>query len=363
MTKLDSNPTRPVSVVTVCFNHANYLDEYIHSLEDSEYPIQEIIIVDNCSKDNSIEVLRKHPSVKILQNMTNIGYSSALNQAVSAASSPLVCITGPDVVVERNWLGPLIEVYLRDPENIFAVVSHVRTLDGSEIQSSGSSLHFTGHLNVNEMWQPVDNGFPPSGEAREVGAIDSTSALVDRMKFLAIGGCDSDFFVYHEEFDYCYRARMRGWRCWYQPESKVNHGSGTAEYSVRSRGDYPRLRPYLHTRNRLLSVLKNYQLRTIIGIFPMLLGVEGLYLVMLLRMGLQKTYLEALKWLWEQRREIREKRKSIQPDRRVNDDRLLSADPLTISPIFLENSMLGFGKSVADKILSIYWGILKTVLY
>ncbi len=352
-----------VSVVTVNFNHADYLAAYIESVERSEVPVAEILIVDNHSIDNSLEILGWYPRVRVVRNETNLGYSAALNQCFALAISPLVCATGPDVVVEPGWLKPLIEQYRRDPTRTFAVGSRVLTLDRTEIQSAGSSLHFTGHLNVFEMWQPASRPTVSPSEPREVGAVDSTSMLVDRDKYLAIGGCDPDFFVYHEEFDYCYRARLRGWTCWYEPHSVVYHGSGTGEFSVRSQGSYPRRRPYLHTRNRWLSMFKDYQRRTLIGILPALVLTELLNFGLLLKMKLPGAYWEAWRWLWVNRRAIIQKRREIQRERRVSDRELLTADPLTISPIVLSHAPGRLMKRTLDAGLKAYWSILKRVLY
>ncbi|MDW8234633.1 MAG: glycosyltransferase family 2 protein [Roseiflexaceae bacterium] len=353
--------TQPVTVVTVNYNHSRYLSAYLDSLRSSRRPISGIIVVDNASTDESLALLRSYPEVTVLANQRNIGYSAALNQAIRQAPTNLVCAIGPDVVVEPDWLCPLVEHYQRDPETTFAVASRVLTFDRTQVQSAGGSLHFCGHLNVYEMWQPVT----PIGDAtpREVGAVDSTSALFDREKFLAIGGCDPDFFVYHEEFDYCYRARMRGWTCWYHPGSVVYHGEGSAEFSVRGSGAYPRKRPFLHTRNRLLSVFKNYQMRTIIAILPALLLVEMLTLLTLWRMGLHSAYGDALRWLWRHRKEIALKRAVIQPSRRVDDGHLLSADALTISPVVIRSPAMRAAKMLLDRILALYWSGVRRVVY
>lgn len=352
-----------VSVVTVNYNHAAYLVEYLRSLEQSTYPVAEIIIVDNCSSDNSVEILREFDHVRVLANHENVGYSAALNQAFRAATSELVCATGPDVTVAPDWLEPLVGQYARHPATTFAVASRVLTMDRAELQSAGGSLHFTGHLNVFQMWEKVAPDAPIGCEPEEVGAVDSTSMLVDRAKFLAIGGCDPAFFVYHEEFDYCYRARMRGWRCWYHPASLVYHGSGSADFSVRSGGHYPRMRPYLHTRNRLLSILKNYQVRTLIAIFPALLSIEALNLALLARAGLHKSYLDALGWIAAHWCDILLRRAAIQPGRQLHDGMLLTADPLTVSPALLNAGALALAKRWLDRWLKLYWTVVKKVLY
>jgi GT2 family glycosyltransferase len=360
---LAGNPmTLPaVDVVTVNYNHSRYLPGYLNSLRSSAYPITSIIVVDNASTDDSLAILRSFPEVTVVSNRCNIGYSAALNQAMQHAQSPLVCATGPDVVVEADWLCPLVEQYLCDPKTTFAIASRVLTMDGSHVQSAGGSLHFCGHLNVYEMWMPVQE--TGSMAPREVGAIDSTSVLFDRNKFLTIGGCDPDFFVYHEEFDYCYRARMRGWTCWYHPCSVVRHGEGSTEFSVRGSGAYPRKRPFFHTRNRLLSVCKNYQLRTILAILPALILVEALTLLTLRRMGLHGAYSDALRWLWEHRKEAILKRTIIQQTRQVHDGQLLCADPLTISPAVIRSPAMRLAKTLLDHALALYWRGVRGVLY
>ncbi len=351
----------PVDIVTVNYNHGYYLASYIESLRNSGYPIGNIIIVDNASTDNSLAILRSYPEVTIVVNERNVGYSAALNQAIAHACSKLVCATGPDIVVEGGWLRPLVEQYLSSPATTFAVASRVLTLDGTQTQSAGGSLHYCGHLCVYDMWQSVQASV--SLDPREVGAIDSTSVLFDREKFLTIGGCDPDFFVYHEEFDYCYRARMRGWRCWYQPRSVVRHGEGSAEFSVRSGGTYPRRRPFLHTRNRWLSVLKNYQLRTILAILPMLIVVELLAFLALWRIGLQGAYGESLRWLWSRRKDIALKRVAIQRTRLRNDGELLCADALTITPLLLRTPALRLAKKLLEEVLTLYWSGARRLLY
>ncbi|MDW8148971.1 MAG: glycosyltransferase [Roseiflexaceae bacterium] len=165
-----------MTVVTVNYNHSRYLSAYLNSLRSSQRPISGIIVVDNASTDELLALLRSYPEVTVLANQRNIGYSAALNQAIRQAPTNLVCAIGPDVVVEPDWLCPLVEHYQRDPETTFAVASRVLTFDRTQVQSAGGSLHFCGHLNVYEMWQPVT----PIGDAtpREVGAVDFDLGIV-----------------------------------------------------------------------------------------------------------------------------------------------------------------------------------------
>lgn len=351
-----------ISVVTVNYNHEKYIGEYIESVLNCNYPSLVMIIIDNASTDRSLEVISKYPMVKVIINAENCGYSAALNQAIEAAQSSLVVITGPDVVVDKNWLSPLIEQYLQNPLQTFAVVSKVITMDRENLYSTGCSLHFTGHLNVHNMWLPI-NQDDCQDKPIEVGAIDSTSALIDKDKFISIGGCDPAFFIYHEEFDYCFRARMQGWLCWFTPQSVVYHGSGTSGLSVRNQGQYPAGRPFYHTRNRLYSVLKNFQLRTILGIFPLWIFVETLAFLALLKMGLAHHYLRAVEWLWKNRKMILEMRKKVQKTRKLSDNYLLSADPLTISPLVLDNPFYIYAKKILDSFLKGYWALLKRITY
>lgn len=353
----------PVAVVTVNCNHAAYLPAYLESLAASRRPLAEIIVVDNASTDDSLAVLARYPQVTVIRNTRNVGYSAALNQAFAHATSPLVCATGPDVVVEPDWLKPLLEAYRDDPRHTFAVGSRILTLDRRQIQYAGGSLHFTGHLVVHQMWAPYDAAATVDTRPRETGALDSTSMLVDRKKYLAIGGCDPDFFVYHEEYDWGERARLRGWVCRYAPASMVYHGTGTAEYSVRGTGAYPKARPFLHTRNRLLSIFKNHQTRTLAAAAPALLVVELLNWAVLARMGLGAEYRRAWRWLWQNRAATARKRRTIQRRRRVSDREVLAADPLTFSPAVLGSPFLRGAQRILDIFLAAYWAVVRRLIY
>ncbi len=353
----------PVAVVTVNCNHAAYLPAYLESLAASRPPPAEIIVVDNASTDDSLAVLARYPQVTVIHNACNVGYSAALNQAFARATAPLVCATGPDVIVEPDWLERLLEAFRQNPRHTFAVGSRILTLDRRQVQYAGGSLHFTGHLVVHQMWAPHDAAAPVDLRPRETGAVDSTSMLVDRKKYLAIGGCDSDFFVYHEEYDWGQRARMRGWSVRYAPASVVYHGTGTAEYSVRGTGAYPKARPFLHTRNRLLSIFKNHQARTLVAAAPALMVVELLNWAVLARMGLGAEYRRAWQWLWRNRAATARKRRTIQRRRRVSDREVLAADPLTFSPAVAGSPFLRVAQRALDGVLGAYWAVVRRLIY
>jgi GT2 family glycosyltransferase len=292
-----------------------------------------------------------------------LGYSTALNQAVINSKNDFVCITGPDVYFDQDWLFPLVETYKTNPNLFFAVTSKIVTSDKREIQSEGSHLHFTGHLTINNMWKPYSEDTGENILPIEVGAIDSTSALIDRAKFLQIGGCDESFFVYHEEFDYCYRARMNGWKCWYAQNSIVYHGTGTKEFSVRSAGKYPSQRPYYHTRNRFICIIKNFQARPIIGIIPLMLLLELATNILYIRDGLFGTYSKVFKWTWINRKNILSNRNIIQSQRKICDKEILSCEPITVTPLIMNSTILLFVKKTLDQILSLYWKSMQNLLY
>ena len=96
-----------ISVSIVNLNGEKYLDECLKSLEELNYPRNklEIIVVDNGSTDNSLEMIREnYPHVKIIENSRNMGFAYANNQAAKVAKGEYVAFLNNDTRVDKNWL-------------------------------------------------------------------------------------------------------------------------------------------------------------------------------------------------------------------------------------------------------------------
>jgi hypothetical protein len=114
----------------------------LNSISGSDYPLTELIVVDNASTDGSIEDLEKRfPSIRVIQNRGNLGYSRAANKGLLASSSNLVVLINPDTVVEKSWLKELVQATTRHPRSAFFQPKIMLLNKPGFINSAGNMIH------------------------------------------------------------------------------------------------------------------------------------------------------------------------------------------------------------------------------
>lgn len=210
----------------------------------------ELIIVDDCSKDESMQVLKDlcGDLARIEKNPQNLGFSGTCNRAASMAKGEILFFLNTDVELPETFFSTFHE-YFTKPDT-FAVTIHgiqYRTrenLDGVKIgEWKRGSLRVTRNKypETFQMWEPSF-------------MVQGAYFFVDRKKFEALGGFDERFnpFIF-EETDLCYRALKRGWKIYFDSRAKGFHDHSTTLKSVASQ---KRLNFFSH-RNRFLFIWKN----------------------------------------------------------------------------------------------------------
>ena len=205
---------KKISVVIPNYNGRNLLERNLPQVIKT-CPGCEIIVVDDASTDDSIDLIRKNfPKVKIIENLKNLGFAKSVNLGVENASGDLVLFLNTDVSPRTNFLKSAIKYYQQT--NLFAVgfadYSHedgkivVRGRGGANFQKG-----FVKHFALK----------PTSGETFWVSG---GSALIDKKKFQKIGGFDSVYApFYWEDIDIGFRARKAGYICLFDTSAKVDH--------------------------------------------------------------------------------------------------------------------------------------------
>lgn len=101
-----------VSVVVASYNHARYLPRRMESLIGQTYPNIEILVIDDCSPDNSVEVLRayaNHPRVRLIERETNCGWVTVSNQGIELARGEFVLFANCDDDCDSEMIGRLVD--------------------------------------------------------------------------------------------------------------------------------------------------------------------------------------------------------------------------------------------------------------
>jgi GT2 family glycosyltransferase len=205
------------SIIIVTYNHRQYLNDCITSIKKQDYPY-EIIIVDNCSTDGTIQFIKDFfPDITIIDSKKNKGYGAGNNLGFKYANGKYIVILNPDVIVQDSWLKNLISPLKN--RNRVITTSKILFFDGLKVNTFGNSNHFTGLTFTNGL------GADPSKFHQMIHTTGVSGACfaLTRNSYTEIGGFDESFFLYNEDSDFSWRANIIGYDILAIPDSIIFH--------------------------------------------------------------------------------------------------------------------------------------------
>ena len=222
------------SIVIVTYNSRAPVERCLASL--AAHPPSaavETIVVDNASADGTPALVRERfPSVRLVENAGNVGYSRAVNQGIRLAAGRFVLILNPDIVVRPGSIDALIDFMERTPDAGIAGAKLVYA-DGS-LQYSARSFYTIGSLVYRRT--VLGRLFPrakplrrhlllddPHESTRVVDWVIGACMMVRREALERVGAMDERFFLYFEDIDWCFRMGKQGWKVYYVPASVMTH--------------------------------------------------------------------------------------------------------------------------------------------
>jgi GT2 family glycosyltransferase len=243
------------SVIVVNWNGIEYIAECIESVLEQTYRPLELIVVDNGSRDGSLDYLGSLPSgsVNLIRLPSNRGFAGGTNAGVCASRGEFVALLNNDAVADCCWLGNLIASLTPEAG---MVASKILFYNRRDVIDKTGHLFYPDGLNRGR-----GAGDPDRGQFDQPGEIlfpDGCAALYRRKMLEEIGLFDEQFFAYGDDADLGLRARWRGWNCRYAPGAVVYHRHSS------SLGKYSPEKAFLVERNRLWVALKLLPLRLLI---------------------------------------------------------------------------------------------------
>jgi GT2 family glycosyltransferase len=359
------------SIVVVAHNHGAYLPECVRALERAGLSPADtrLIIVDNASSDGTAEIVRDElltsdgtrtraglPAV-LLAEQTNSGFSGGNNLAIRRAlddGDEFVYLLNPDTEVEPGFLVAALAAAATDDRIALVQSLLVRHPETNLVNSFGNSLHYLGVGYAAGDGRALDD---PDVVALLTGVRDiafaSGAAMLVRLAALArIGLFNEELFLYCEDLELSWRARLAGWRVVFAPGSRVAH----KYHFSRNRRKY-----YWIERNRLLVLAWSYRLPTLGLIAPALLAFEAGTWSYAIKQGWWPEKLESYRYLarpgaWPR---LVATRRQVQALRTVDDRDLTAAFTgeivfPAVSPWLLTG--------VANPLLSAYWRLVRGLL-
>lgn len=250
-----------VSVCIVTYNSEHHITACIEALQLQSYPIDTIVIVDNASSDNSIQLVQEKrdegTAIIVIENERNNGFSGGQNQAIEATDSDYVLVLNPDVVLERDYVKELVLVMENNQQCGSATGLLVRQADPTIVDSTGLEMKRNRHA--------VDRGSEQQTESwlqsTEVFGVSGAAALYRRAMIESIKlkseFFDEHFFAYKEDVDVAWRARLLGWTSYYSSAAKAFHARGWQKGRRAHISLFVRQHSY---QNQLFMLVKNEQL-------------------------------------------------------------------------------------------------------
>jgi GT2 family glycosyltransferase len=214
-----------------------------------------VVVVDNGSHDPVGELLaRRRPDVECLRNPENLGYAGGANLGIRAAlarGAETVLLLNNDARVRPGGVAAAQRVLAADPR--IAVVGPKVLLREDPARLWLAWGRVTWRQSLIALCGAGAFDGPAWSEQRDVEWVAGCAMWFRAAALDAIGLLDETFFAYHEEVDWCTRARRLGWRVVYAPSAVVTHtGRGTS-------GGSPsvRVRKYFGARNSILFARKH----------------------------------------------------------------------------------------------------------
>jgi GT2 family glycosyltransferase len=256
---MSQKPVNPlISIVIVNFNGKHFLHDCISALLCQDYTPFEIIMVDNASDDGSVDYVQQNfPDVKIFIKATNLGFAGGTNAGIREAKGMYLLTLNNDTVVFPGFIRELAQPMLSDP-TVGMCASKMILPDG-RINTTGICISRSGAAWDRGMHETDHGQYEFGGE---VFGPCAGAALYRRAMLDETGLFDEDFFLFMEDVDLAFRARLAGWKCIYVPAARVIHMHGG---SAQTGSD---LAVYYGNRNIIWNVFKNYPWKLLLVSLP-----------------------------------------------------------------------------------------------
>jgi len=219
------DPQAPVAVVIVNWNGGEDTLAVIDELDEIEGPPLHLVVVDNGSTDDSVDILRsRRPDIELVETGENLGFAggnlAGLRHAFAHLDFGWVLLINNDVAVDKGFLPPLIEACLEPA--VGAAAPKIYYFEPRDrIWAAGGRLRLRETV-TDELGQGEVDG-PSWSRSADVSYLTTCCLLIPRDVLEVVGPLDPVFFIGVDDADWCRRALDAGYRLRYVAESRIWH--------------------------------------------------------------------------------------------------------------------------------------------
>jgi GT2 family glycosyltransferase len=243
-----------IGIIILNWNNIDDTIQCLDNLQEIDYPKDCLlkIVVDNRSTDEIVAKLHTLNDIYLIQNQRNLGFAGGNNPGILKAlesGCEYILLLNNDTYIPPNTIKKLLDGYNLN-RNIGIVCPKMLFQDpAGTILYAGGKFKWPTIVGNIEGYAEKDEG--QYDEIRVVDYAIGSCMLIHNKVIENIGLLDTDFFFYHEDVDFCIRAKQSGFAICYQPEAQIIHVSGKS-----TKEDMP-LRTYLNTQARIVFYHKH----------------------------------------------------------------------------------------------------------
>ncbi len=245
-----------VAVVILNWNGKNFLEQFLPRVIDYSKDFAEIVVADNDSSDDSVVYLQNNfPEVRIIQNEINGGFAKGYNDALAQVNAEYYILLNSDIEVTPNWIKPIIDLMDANPEIAACQPKLMSYYEREKFEYAGAAGGFIDKYGYpfcrGRLFQTLEADGGQYDDVNEIFWATGACLFVRAEIYHKLGGLDERFFAHMEEIDFCWRAKIDGYKIMFCPDSTVYHVGG---------GTLPKKswkKTYLNMRNNNIMLYKN----------------------------------------------------------------------------------------------------------
>jgi len=298
-----------IDIIIVSHNNKDILGTCLDSINKQSYENHEIYLLDNDSTDGTKKFIKKnYPKINFF-DMPKKGPSEKRNLGISMSSSKYIVVMDSDAVLTKDWLKQAVN-YMESHKDVGLCNGKILGKEGLIDSAGGIIAKNGGGTDIGALQK--DSG--QFDYFKRAAFLKSASLIIRRKMVKEIGDFDPDYFFGCEDSDLGLRANISGWKVIYNSDLVSYHLSHQTMKKLSNKNEC-----FITHRNKILTLLKNFELKTLILYSPLL--IFSFFISLCLkkhRLQMIKGYLWNLIYL----RRTLEKRRKIQAKRKISDNEL-----------------------------------------
>ena len=242
-----------VSIITINYNQLAHTLDLLRSIRAATYKNVEVIVVDNASKEDPNEEIKKQdPETIVIRSEKNLGFAGGNNLGIGVSKGKYLFFLNNDTEVDANAFEPLVDFFesTKDAGAASPKILYYKSEETIQYVGCSNINPYTGR-NHREGFKEKDRGQFDSTRVTDLA--HGAAMMVPRTVIDEVGMMPELFFLYYEELDWCETIKEKGYKIYVVPKSKVYHKES------QSVGKNSTSKTYYMTRNRLLFMRRHTQ--------------------------------------------------------------------------------------------------------